>query len=87
MPRLERLTKALALDSFEVDVIVAIVGSEVLPMRSYLGGRKQINPTNGRVKQGCSVQALLSSFCCRTIAIWQGRKDLSGRITLCTEKR
>ena len=32
--RLERLTKALALDSFEVDVIVATVGSEVLPMRS-----------------------------------------------------
>ena len=85
VPRLERLTKALALDSFEVDVIVAIVGSEVLPMRSYLGGRKQINPTNGRVKQGCSVQALLSSFCCSLRDELSKRKHFYRSATLLKE--
>ena len=54
-------------------------------MRSYLGGRKQINPTNGRVKQGCSVQALLSSFCCSLRDELSKRKHFYRSATLLKE--
>jgi len=59
VPRLERLTQALTLEDFEIDVVVAIIGTTVQPSHSQLSRLSNMY-SNG---SGLTVQGLLASFC------------------------